>query len=303
MKFSIIINVLNGENYLEETISSVLSQSYNNFELIIIDNASTDSTHEICKRFSDSRVRYKRLKKTQPLGKSRNIALAMTTGEVISFLDSDDLYHLDRLKIYADQFTKNEKIAILYSNSEIIGKQGQHKRYLYQRLMPSGNLTKELIERYFLSLETVCFRKSALGETKFNDEFGFIEEADFFIRLSENRLIKYVNAPLAKWREHADSLTALYPENFHLEAENWLMYLNEQHKDFFQKYENGIRKFIVTQSIFKAKMNYLNGSGSKMNWAHSLLQRSRFKDYIQIILIILLPKPILKKIYIDEHAN
>ena len=298
MKFSIIINVLNGENYLEETIASVLSQTYQNFELIIIDNASIDRTHEISKSFSDDRIRYKRLQSTRPLGKSRNIGLGMTTGDAISFLDADDLYCVNRLEVYADQFIKNNEIDILYSNSQIIGKRSQHKRYLYQRMMPSGNLTKELIERYFISLETVCFRKSALGYTKFNDEFGFIEEADFFIRLSENRLIKYVNSPLAKWREHTDSLTSLYPENFYFEAQRWSKYLFEKHNEFYMKYKKSITKFIVTQNIFKTKMNYLKGSGPKMSWVHSLLQRSSVKDYIQIMLIISLPKLMLKKIYL-----
>ncbi|MBK87177.1 MAG: hypothetical protein CMC86_08320, partial [Flavobacteriaceae bacterium] len=87
---SIIVNCFNGEKYLSQTLESILSQNYMNFEVIFVDNCSTDSSAKIFKKIKDKRFKYFKTKKKIKLYASRNFALKKCKGNFIAFLDSDD---------------------------------------------------------------------------------------------------------------------------------------------------------------------------------------------------------------------
>ena len=113
---SIIINCYNGEKDLMKSIQSVLSQTYPNWEIIFFDNKSNDSSKKIIKKFSDNRIKYFCSKKTHSLYKARNIAISKSKGEYICFLDTDDTWLKDKLKIQLMYFKNNKNCKILYSN-------------------------------------------------------------------------------------------------------------------------------------------------------------------------------------------
>ena len=87
---SIIINCLNGEKYLLKTLQSVLNQKYQNFEVIFVDNCSTDNSAKIFKSIKDKRFKYYKTKKTINLYGARNFAAKRCKGEFVAFLDADD---------------------------------------------------------------------------------------------------------------------------------------------------------------------------------------------------------------------
>ncbi|BEH91603.1 glycosyl transferase [Turicibacter faecis] len=106
-KVSVILPVYNSEKTIEKTINSVLNQSYQNFELIIINDGSTDNTDIICSSYiNDSKVRYI-YNKNQGVSKSRNIGLDLAEGEYICFIDSDDLYEKNYLNEMIKRITDN----------------------------------------------------------------------------------------------------------------------------------------------------------------------------------------------------
>ena len=90
---SIIMNCHNGSNYLHESISSVINQTYKNWEIIFWDNQSTDDSIKIAEKFNDDRIKIYNSKKFEKLGKARNNAIAKCKGEFIGFLDTDDLWY------------------------------------------------------------------------------------------------------------------------------------------------------------------------------------------------------------------
>ena len=94
---SVIMNCYNGQKYLEESIESVLSQTYKNWELIFWDNISNDRSAEIFKNYNDSRLKYFCAENHTPLYEARNKAFKKTSGELIAFLDVDDLWTEDKL--------------------------------------------------------------------------------------------------------------------------------------------------------------------------------------------------------------
>ncbi|HFT7324225.1 TPA: glycosyltransferase family 2 protein [Proteus mirabilis] len=120
---SIIMPCFNSANFIQESIDSVLSQTYHNFELIIIDDASNDNSLDIIKSFSDNRIKIIELKKNQGAGVSRNKGIEMAQGRFIAFLDSDDIWHKDKLSLQI-KFMLNNKYHLTYTNYQCFDKSG-----------------------------------------------------------------------------------------------------------------------------------------------------------------------------------
>ena len=95
---SVIMNCHNGEEYLKESINSLMSQTYKNWELIFWDNKSFDNSKKIVKKFKDKRIKYFKSEKFRNLYHSRNLAIKKAKGKYIGFLDVDDLWERTKLK-------------------------------------------------------------------------------------------------------------------------------------------------------------------------------------------------------------
>ena len=126
---SVIMNCHNGSKFLEQSVNSIISQTYKNWELIFWDNASQDNSKEIISKFSDDRIRYFRSKKFNRLYESRNLAIQNSKGEFISFLDTDDMWQKDKLEKHMDFFSKNIDYEIVYSNYYIYDEAKKKKIY------------------------------------------------------------------------------------------------------------------------------------------------------------------------------
>lgn len=151
---SIITPCYNSESFIVETIKSVISQTYTEWEMLIVDDCSTDNSAEIIKEYSakDSRIKY--LRTDRPSGSPvlpRNKAIEAAKGEFIAFLDSDDIWLPNKIKEQIDLF-KSKDVAVVYSNYEKISEKGiKNHRYViapteidYKNLLKSnviGNLT------------------------------------------------------------------------------------------------------------------------------------------------------------------
>ena len=107
---SVILNSFNQKKYIRKSIESVLSQSFDNFELIINDNASTDGTVEILKEFeSINKIKIIYNEKNENIGKRLNESIKISNGEFISFLYSDDFYQKDKLSFQFELIKKLSK--------------------------------------------------------------------------------------------------------------------------------------------------------------------------------------------------
>ena len=115
---SVIMNCHNGEKFLKKSIQSVLRQSYYNWELIFWDNCSSDNSASIIKSFNDNRIRYFKSKRFTNLYDARNQAIKKSKGEFICFLDTDDWWIKEKLKIQTNFIKKNKSknIKFIFSN-------------------------------------------------------------------------------------------------------------------------------------------------------------------------------------------
>ena len=142
---SIIMNCYNGEAYLDESIKSVLSQTYENWELIFWDNKSQDKSAEIFKSYKDKRFKYFFADEHTSLYKARNLAIKKSRGELIAFIDTDDLWVKNKLELQVPLF-ENSKISLVYGNLWIIKNDLKKKKLFIKKKSPSGFIYKTLLD-------------------------------------------------------------------------------------------------------------------------------------------------------------
>ena len=127
---SIIMNCYNGETYLQESINSVLSQTYKNWELIFWDNKSQDKSAEIFKGHEDKRFKYFYANEHTTLYKARNLAIKKSKGNFIAFLDTDDLWDENKLELQMCYFN-NLEVGVVFSNCWIFKNNKKKKKIIY----------------------------------------------------------------------------------------------------------------------------------------------------------------------------
>lgn len=142
---SVLMPVYNGEKHIESAVFSILNQSFDDLELIIIDDGSTDNTSQIIKKIKDKRIRFFSNGSNRGLPYTRNRGLKLCRGRYIAFMDSDDISHEDRLKIQLKHFYKHPHIDIISSTKLNI----ENKNISVKKLM-TENFSMQNKIKYFL---------------------------------------------------------------------------------------------------------------------------------------------------------
>ncbi len=161
---SIIMPAHNTETYIAEAIRSVLEQPVTDFELIIINNGSTDQTSQIVKQFDDPRIHLLETEKLGPSG-ARNVGLTQVQGRYVTFLDADDVYLPETLTFFINTFQKHPELDLIY---------GGHALYCNADLRPIANSKKRI--KTSQSLETFAnrFPAAALFENTMGSQLSSI---------------------------------------------------------------------------------------------------------------------------------
>lgn len=213
-RFSIIINVYNGEKYLPEALSSVFAQTYTDWELIILDNKSTDNTAAICRQLDDERVRYYCAAEHTSVGPARNHIVRLAKGEWLAFLDHDDIWLPQKLAEQSrliDQDTSG-KLGIVYGwtvQFHESGKKEPFDRWHRRDSLPKGDVFQELIARpCFIPYSSAALLRSATLEI--GDIPASVRlTSDYYLILMVAR--NYLAAPLAEttcmYRKHKASIS------------------------------------------------------------------------------------------------
>lgn len=182
---SVIIPVFNEEKTIERTIRSVLAQTFSEFELIIINDGSTDSSLETISSIKDRRLKVFSYENSG-VAESRNRGITQATGEYITFLDADDLWTEDKLEAQLFALKNNCQASVAYSWTNYIDEydqflhRGSHATY-------NGNVYEELFVSYFLENgSNSLIRTQTLAVVGgFNKSLSPAEDWDFYLRLAE----------------------------------------------------------------------------------------------------------------------
>ena len=248
------MNCYNGQRYLGEAIKSVINQTYKNWELIFYDNCSTDNSKEIFKSFNDKRLKYFKSKKKLKLYKARNMAIQKSTGKFITFLDTDDIWLKNKLKIQIQFLSKNKQAQFIYSNYYILNSKKKIKYIAYNSSLSSGYITQDLLDAYKVGILTVLIDKKIFKKNNFNKKYNIIGDFDFFLNISRKIKFYAIQKPLVIYRLHDANYSKKNMKNYVIELSFWI----DKNK---KEYEN-VGFSLINQKfyLFKIKLKYLLNS-------------------------------------------
>jgi glycosyltransferase involved in cell wall biosynthesis len=203
-KISVIIPSYNSAIYLPEAIESVLAQTYKDFEIIVIDDGSTDNTKDVVKPYLD-RITFLKGPNGGPC-KARNRGIRKSSGEFVAFLDADDIWYPDKLECQMAVFSKNPNYDMVHSDasySRTYTSKEDRTWYSIKKCVKVGWVFSELLSECFIILSSVIVKRKSLERARLFDEHverwhGY----DLYLRIAVESQIGLVNKPLFFRRIH-----------------------------------------------------------------------------------------------------
>ncbi len=255
---SIIIPCYNSQQFIRRAINSVLKQSYRNFEIIAVNDGSKDSTSSILDEFK-KKIKIIHIKNSGP-SVARNIGIRKSKGELISFLDSDDYWHKDKLKIQVNFMNKYEDIKIVTSNLWSINKKKRIKKSDIFKIPYSKNFNDKFCitykgiypeKRYFYSSPScLMVRKSIFKKYGlFNKRYKSTEDSEIFLRWMINgEKSIFINRCLAYYN-------VINPKSLTKNINNWILNHFKYWIDIERKIKN---QKILADFLIMRKKTLLN---------------------------------------------
>jgi glycosyltransferase involved in cell wall biosynthesis len=227
MKVSVIIRTYNRAYIVAEAIESALNQTYGDFEVLVVDDGSTDSTPEVVQRFQDPRIRYIRHEKNRGVGAACNTGVAEAHGELIAFLDSDDLWKPEKLERQVGCMVRHPEVDAVFSDIEIIDDTTTIPSLItlmrsFSKLLAKDRKQQEYVfsarQLYLCLLEEVPIKPTVLlVKREIFTKVGLFdltalgcEDWEFLLRLAYVACFGYVDAPLAIQRRTPDAIHRKY---------------------------------------------------------------------------------------------
>ena len=247
-KVSVIVPTYNRADRLERALNSIVSQTYQDFELIVVDDGSTDKTSQLMKSFPKAQYFY--IKKNSGVSKARNVGLAFAKGELICFLDSDDLWKEKKIQIQPLWLENNKDSQICYTdeiwvrNGVRVNPMNRHRKY-------SGDIFRHCLGLCIVSPSSVMIRAKLFDEIgNFDESLPACEDYDLWLRIASKYAFHFIEEPLIiKYGGHSDQLSKKYwgMDRFRVVALKKLLDQNSLDKE----------KLKLTRSVFLEKCSIL----------------------------------------------
>ncbi len=204
---SIIMNCYNGEEYLSKALDSIVKQTFDDWELIFWDVSVSDKSKKIVESYDEKRFKYFNLGRKKNLYHSRNEAIDVSKGEIISFLDCDDWWHPEKLEKQIKLF-QDDSIAMVYSNYFEYQQEKKRLKKRSKKKILSGFIQDKIIHDYHIGILTTSIRKKFFYELGcYNNFFHICGDFEFNIRMSENYKIIGLKEYLAYYRIHKQNIS------------------------------------------------------------------------------------------------
>lgn len=207
-KVSVIIPSYQYAHFVGEAIESVLAQTYKDYEIIVVDDGSTDNTSEILSNFGDQiSVIYHR--ENRGLSAARNTGIRISKGKYLAFLDADDVWMPDKLRLQVKLLDQNSDVGLVFSDMTYFGKRCGSEKRAFQEVSPSsGKVFKDLFVKDFIPMPTVIVRKICFEKVGlFDESLTSCEDHDMWLRIAKFFKVDYVDASLGKYRLHQRNMS------------------------------------------------------------------------------------------------
>ncbi len=286
---SILLNCYNAEKFISIAIESVLNQTYNNWELIIWDDGSTDKTLEVVKRFKNEKIFIYEHKENLGLGKSRIAAVKKLKGELISIIDADDFFHNNKILRQVEVFKKNKNISICSTWTKILDNNYNLHR-IFATQMSNDQLKHRLNFINTIPHPSIMYKRKDAEEVGwYSDNLEYAQDYDLTLKLVNKGDIHIIKEYLT---------TAFQPDNNMSKStllketvlrENILISSNILKTKNFNNKEYSLLNCIIT--IYSLKLNF------------HLLKKGKLKSIISLFKILLLNPFIFSKLNTLEKLD
>lgn len=207
---SVIMNVRNGASFLREALDSVLAQTFQDWELIVWDDRSSDDSPKIVGGYRDQRIRYFLSPEDTPLGEARNRAIRQTTGEWLAFLDQDDIWLPRKLQQQMD--LADERTGIIYGRAIQFYPNGKQRDYDYAhefRSLPEGDIFSQLFtDACFIAMSSAVLRRSAVEEAgPIPEAIQSVPDYYLYVAVAQRYPARAVQGAVCRYRMHAGSMS------------------------------------------------------------------------------------------------
>jgi glycosyltransferase involved in cell wall biosynthesis len=182
-KVSVIIPTYNRSSLVKEAVKSVLAQTFKDFEVIVIDDGSTDDTRNVIEGIGDGRVKYFH-KQNGGVSSARNLGLSKANSVYVAFLDSDDLWPENFLEVMLRELQKNPDYSAAYCARTLLYPDGRKVESHNAKYCESGWITRDLFRKTFIQTSTICLRRIALQKFSFDKSLRNAEDSDAWLKLS-----------------------------------------------------------------------------------------------------------------------
>lgn len=205
-KVSIIIPTYNYEKFISAAIDSVLLQSHDDIEILVVDDGSTDSTRQIVSNY-DSRIKYIYQDNKGP-SSARNHGIELATGDFIGFLDADDVFLKNKLEHQLEYFSEHPSCGLTYSDYYCVDKDLRiMESYRSKGFKDRKKALEGLVEKNYINTSTVLMKRKVIEKVGvFNEEYKYLEDLDYWLRIGLEHDFGYVNKFLVKTRSHGYNL-------------------------------------------------------------------------------------------------
>lgn len=274
IKFSIILPTYNRAIFISKAIESVLAQTYTNWELIIIDDGSTDNTQETLNQFKDERIFYY-YQENQERSTARNNGIEKATGDYICFLDSDDYYLPQKLQAHHDAIENNGfKNAVYYEG--IIFEDAETLKRTKIELplqLENENIYEFLIQNPLGSMQ-LSIPSSVLAKERFNSEIKIGEDVELWMRLAKSIIfIPIYDTYYSVAIEHQNRSI----NNLEIAKINHLLTVKHIINESFELISSKVKKRVLSDAYFGVAKSYIRQDEklNSINW----ITKSILKDF------------------------
>ncbi|KIM04407.1 MAG: hypothetical protein KN64_07910 [Sulfurovum sp. AS07-7] len=287
-KVSVLMNCYNGEKYLREAIDSIVAQTFSDWEIVFIDNCSSDNSAQIAQSYGE-KLKYYRTNMNIPLGAAREWGMQFCKGDYIAFLDTDDVWLPLMLEKQIEAIESND-YTLAYAGQIEIDAYGN----IVGEMIPSfkkGNIFRELLLQYDIPIVSAMVNRQKLEDSRLNFDpsiFGS-EEYCLFMQLAVDAKFIVIPEALVKYRVYKGSLTSKTMSKRAYERKYTLDKIIEAHPDIVKKFPREFSEAYARGAYHEAQYQM---SENNHFMAFKTLSKYIFLDYRYFMLafLTLMPK-------------
>lgn len=215
-EITVFMTAFNASRHISEAINSILNQTFQDFELLVIDDGSIDETYNIAASFTDSRIRIIKNEQNKGLLFSRNIALKEARGKYLAILDSDDIAVTNRLDIQYKEFQNRPNLALLGTSALVINDSGNETDEKIDVKYGNEKIRTELFFGNTFVHSSIMMKLEVLRIVG-GYQVHLAEDYDLWIRIAMNHEVDNLNLPLVKYRKHDNNISKIQEEKLRAE--------------------------------------------------------------------------------------